>query len=470
MIFKRKTNNEIEHILTYISEENSKIYERMDEIKKDINTQHDEDFINIIEMLEYVSSKIDKLNNPEKTNSNNDVVEEHGLPKHMDAFSIYYKYLKKCSSKTEAVKRTADYLGMSERTIFRWYKNYHWDTLLKIKIEGDFHNVLNNEEDEVLKCIDYDNNVSNSEIKRITNENIELCNEITQIKNNNAILNKKLNESNNNIKRLVEVKNKLHDKLGEFKRLKLELDKKKNVVESDLRKEICELTEELEEKNGELSRLKKKEKEYSNLTNSVKFGVNDRVKYRGELIVDEIGCITTKKRYSKKGNMLRINIYDMINVYDINSPDLTENELVDYISEVYCNINPNTVNKIKKCLYNIRTTQLQKKIIEPFINRENNFSLNDNNIICINGNSLNLSPDEVRIFFDTVYNKNNPFDAINNYKKQFKTIKSRTVIDCLWYNRENPSLRNLLNNSTEILIVNNPQKRKERGFYNGGVL
>jgi hypothetical protein len=49
------------------------------------------------------------------------------LPKHRDAFYRYFTHLENGCNHTQAINKAADESGITERTMFRWYKKFNWE-------------------------------------------------------------------------------------------------------------------------------------------------------------------------------------------------------------------------------------------------------------------------------------------------------------------------------------------------------
>lgn len=49
------------------------------------------------------------------------------LPKHQNAFEIYFAYLEEGLLHTQAIKKTAEDIGVTPRTVFRWSKKFNWE-------------------------------------------------------------------------------------------------------------------------------------------------------------------------------------------------------------------------------------------------------------------------------------------------------------------------------------------------------
>ena len=48
-------------------------------------------------------------------------------PKHIDAFTYFFALTEKGYSITDSVKTTADHCNVTIRTLWKWYKEFHWE-------------------------------------------------------------------------------------------------------------------------------------------------------------------------------------------------------------------------------------------------------------------------------------------------------------------------------------------------------
>lgn len=49
------------------------------------------------------------------------------LPKHRDAFYRYFTYIEAGETHTQAIIKAAEESGITDRTMFRWYKKFNWE-------------------------------------------------------------------------------------------------------------------------------------------------------------------------------------------------------------------------------------------------------------------------------------------------------------------------------------------------------
>ena len=49
------------------------------------------------------------------------------LPKHRDAFYRYFTHLENGCNHTQSMKKAAEESGITDRTMFRWYKKFNWE-------------------------------------------------------------------------------------------------------------------------------------------------------------------------------------------------------------------------------------------------------------------------------------------------------------------------------------------------------